>query len=74
MTHLASKKFVHRDLAARNVFVGESEENGEFELKIGDFGLSRDLHHRDYYRSGQHSELPLKWMAPEGTQWIRDLF
>ena len=71
MAHLATKKFVHRDLAARNVFVtpevADEEDQSRMVLKIGDFGLSRDLHHRDYYRSGQHSELPLKWMAPEGT-------
>ena len=36
--------------------------------KVGDFGLSRDLHERDYYRSGQQTELPLKWMAPESIE------
>ena len=68
MSHLASKRFIHRDLAARNVFVTDDDENGDFVLKVGDFGLSRDLHHRDYYRSGQHTELPLKWMAPEAIE------
>ncbi len=36
---------VHRDLAARNVLIAEN-----FLLKIGDFGLSRDLSGKDYYR------------------------
>ena len=38
-------KCVHRDLAARNVLIAEG-----FLLKIGDFGLARDLSEKDYYR------------------------
>ena len=35
-------------------------------LKIADFGLSRDLHESDYYKSGdRQTKLPVKWMAPE---------
>jgi len=69
MNHLAEKNFVHRDLAVRNVFVGGIDEStGRHNLKVGDFGLSRDLHERDYYRSGQQTELPLKWMAPESIE------
>lgn len=34
-----------------------------FQVKIGDFGLARDVYKSDYYRGG--SLLPVKWMAPE---------
>ena len=41
----SSLQCVHRDLAARNVLIAEG-----FLLKVGDFGLARDLTERDYYR------------------------
>uniref|UniRef100_A0A3Q1B7M7 Tyrosine-protein kinase receptor n=1 Tax=Amphiprion ocellaris TaxID=80972 RepID=A0A3Q1B7M7_AMPOC len=45
MVYLASQHFVHRDLATRNCLVG----NGLL-VKIGDFGMSRDIYSSDYYR------------------------
>lgn len=60
MAYLASKKFVHRDLAARNCMVGE---NGV--VKVGDFGLTRDIYDNEYYRRGTQGRLPVRWMAPE---------
>eukprot|EP00731_Ephydatia_muelleri_P020653 Em0013g380a len=45
MEHLENMKYVHRDLAARNVLIAEG-----FLLKIGDFGLTRDLSEREYYK------------------------
>uniref|UniRef100_S4RVB2 Tyrosine-protein kinase receptor n=1 Tax=Petromyzon marinus TaxID=7757 RepID=S4RVB2_PETMA len=44
MVYLASQRFVHRDLATRNCLVGENL------VKIGDFGMSRDVYSTDYYR------------------------
>ena len=32
-------------------------------MKIGDFGLTREVSAKDYYRGGAY--LPFKWMAPE---------
>ena len=43
--YIFTLKCVHRDLAARNVLIAEG-----FLLKIGDFGLARDLSEKDYYR------------------------
>ena len=45
MGYLASQHFVHRDLATRNCLVGE-----KLLVKIGDFGMSRDVYSTDYYR------------------------
>lgn len=47
MAYLAFKKFVHRDLAARNCMVAE-----DLTVKIGDFGMTRDIYETDYYRKG----------------------
>ena len=47
MRYLASQQFVHRDLATRNCLVGDTES---LTVKIGDFGMSRDLYGTDYYR------------------------
>ncbi|GCC43655.1 hypothetical protein chiPu_0027971, partial [Chiloscyllium punctatum] len=45
MVYLASLHFVHRDLATRNCLVGDG-----LLVKIGDFGMSRDIYSTDYYR------------------------
>ncbi|KAJ8344150.1 hypothetical protein SKAU_G00314790 [Synaphobranchus kaupii] len=47
MAYLNANKFVHRDLAARNCMVAE-----DFTVKIGDFGMTRDIYETDYYRKG----------------------
>jgi insulin receptor len=60
MAYLEASKFVHRDLAARNCML---TENGT--VKIGDFGMARDIYETDYYRKGNKGLLPVRWMAPE---------
>lgn len=45
MSYLAAKKYVHRDLAARNCMVAD-----DLSVKIGDFGMTRDIYETDYYR------------------------
>ncbi|KAM6434449.1 high affinity nerve growth factor receptor [Liasis olivaceus] len=60
MVYLASQHFVHRDLATRNCLVGHS-----LVVKIGDFGMSRDIYSTDYYRVGGRTMLPIRWMPPE---------
>jgi len=36
---------IHRDIAARNVLVADN-----YVMKIADFGLTRNMHHDDYYK------------------------
>ncbi|XP_044127363.1 high affinity nerve growth factor receptor [Bufo gargarizans] len=60
MVYLASLHFVHRDLATRNCLVGN-----HLVVKIGDFGMSRDIYSTDYYRVGGRTMLPIRWMPPE---------
>ena len=34
-------------------------------VKVGDFGLARDVYSHLYYRGDKHSQIPVKWSAPE---------
>lgn len=45
LEYLALQHFVHRDLATRNCLVDDN-----LLIKIGDFGMSRDLYTTDYYK------------------------
>eukprot|EP00043_Microstomoeca_roanoka_P016057 m.161736 g.161736 ORF g.161736 m.161736 type:complete len:939 (+) comp16381_c0_seq2:1676-4492(+) len=63
MTYLQSIRVVHRDLAARNCLVNE-----EWRVKIGDFGLTRDVYAGEYYRMTGSTPLPVRWMAPEAIE------
>lgn len=60
MMYLQSKKFVHRDLAARNILL-----SSKFQTKISDFGLSRVVGEKNYYRASHGGRWPVKWYAPE---------
>nr|CAB3265276.1 insulin receptor [Phallusia mammillata] len=63
MAYLSETKFVHRDLAARNCLV-----HADMTVKIGDFGLTRDVYETDYYRIDSRGILPVRWMAPESLK------
>ena len=60
LEYLAVHHFVHRDLATRNCLLNE-----KLFVKISDFGLSRDVYSKDYYKFGEKSFMPIRWMPPE---------
>ncbi|KAL4233201.1 hypothetical protein ACF0H5_007885 [Mactra antiquata] len=62
--YLEDMHFVHRDLAARNCLVSSCNPS-TMVVKIGDFGLARDIYKNDYYRKEGEGLLPVRWMSPE---------
>ncbi|KAL6419442.1 hypothetical protein ACFW04_011410 [Cataglyphis niger] len=62
--YLEDLRFVHRDLACRNCLVSARNRENRV-VKIGDFGLARDVYENDYYRKKGQDLLPVRWMAPE---------
>ncbi|XP_011857747.1 PREDICTED: proto-oncogene tyrosine-protein kinase ROS [Mandrillus leucophaeus] len=63
--YLEQMHFIHRDLAARNCLVSVKDYTSPRIVKIGDFGLARDIYKNDYYRKRGEGLLPVRWMAPE---------
>ena len=66
LEYLAVHHFVHRDLATRNCLI-----NKNFVVKIADFGLSKDVYSKDYYRMDNKSVLPIRWMPPEAILYCK---
>lgn len=64
---LEELKFVHRDIAARNCLFKNIDNNKDIKriVKIGDFGLARDVHMKEYYRMAGIGPQPVRWMSPE---------
>uniref|UniRef100_A0A1I7XB88 receptor protein-tyrosine kinase n=1 Tax=Heterorhabditis bacteriophora TaxID=37862 RepID=A0A1I7XB88_HETBA len=63
MAYLESIRFCHRDLAARNCMVHKDET-----VKIGDFGMARDIYYHEYYKPTGKRLMPVRWMAPESLK------
>lgn len=57
--YLEELHFVHRDLAARNCLVSSRDPRFRV-VKIGDFGLARDIYRNDYYRKEGEGLLPVR--------------
>lgn len=66
--YLEEMHFVHRDLACRNCLVSSIDPLNRV-VKIGDFGLARDVYRSDYYRKNGEGLLPVRWMAPESLMY-----
>ncbi len=62
MKYLEDNNVVHRDLALRNLLVGRDQE-GNYLVKVGDFGMSRTVD-KGYYRTS-NTIAPIRWSAPE---------
>ena len=61
MAYLVSKRIVHRDVASRNCLLDE-----QLNVRIADFGLSRDVYANECYTARDASQsLAIRWMAPE---------
>ncbi|CAB3405668.1 unnamed protein product [Caenorhabditis bovis] len=56
LDYLHGLTVIHRDIAARNCLYGEGQ------VKISDFGLSRD---GSMYKLNPHKKIPIRWLAPE---------
>lgn len=57
MAYISShhKHVIHRDLAARNCMVTDNKV-----VKIGDFGMAREIYETDYYRKGDKGYMPVR--------------
>ena len=47
------------------MFVFLHRVDKDLKVKVGDFGLARDIYSEDYYRARRGGKLPVKWMPPE---------
>jgi len=64
MIYIGSQGIIHRDLALRNLLA--KQEESKVVVKIGDFGLARNLYGSDFYKT-ESSTLAVKWAAPESV-------
>ncbi|XP_072757133.1 protein sevenless-like isoform X2 [Anoplolepis gracilipes] len=61
--YLEKLHFVHRDLACRNCLISSRNRENRI-VKLGNFGLTRDIYKNQYYRT-RGGLFPVRWMASE---------
>ncbi|XP_029206362.2 discoidin domain-containing receptor 2-like isoform X1 [Acropora millepora] len=63
MQHLHERKVIHRDLAARNVLIDQNNV-----VKVGDFGMARDISVDGIYTKTSDSKVPWRWLSIESLK------
>ncbi|XP_019856980.1 PREDICTED: fibroblast growth factor receptor 4-like isoform X2 [Amphimedon queenslandica] len=65
MQYIVENNLIHRDLAARNCMIDATGN-----VKVADFGLSKNVSGNIYFRQQMSSgvKLPIKWMAIESIE------
>ncbi|XP_015758164.1 PREDICTED: fibroblast growth factor receptor 2-like [Acropora digitifera] len=63
MQHLHERKVIHRDLAARNVLIDQNNV-----VKVGDFGMARDISVHGIYTKTSDSKVPWRWLSIESLK------
>ncbi|XP_074639559.1 proto-oncogene tyrosine-protein kinase receptor Ret-like [Acropora palmata] len=63
MQHLHERKVIHRDLAARNVLIDQNNV-----IKVGDFGMARDISVDGIYTKISDSKVPWRWLSIESLK------
>ena len=64
--YLEQNKMVHRDIAARNCLLNKDlSDEFNIQVKLGDFGLTRSIYLKDYYKLKANKPMPIRWMSPE---------
>ena len=62
VNYLHSKNLIHKDIAARNCWLDEN-----FQLKLADYALSRDVFPEDYHCLANNENRPVFWMSYESV-------
>mmetsp|Transcript_29834 Transcript_29834/g.65212 ORF Transcript_29834/g.65212 Transcript_29834/m.65212 type:complete len:884 (-) Transcript_29834:338-2989(-) len=71
MQAISHSEVVHRDLALRNVLVSDPldfDKPSTVNVKVSDFGLSREQHFLRSRSTGCGDGLPVRYMSPEAIQ------
>ena len=73
MLNLCFNIFISRHLAARNCLIHIDNHDNKLShnnitVKIGDFGLSKQIYSYAYYKIKNNKPLPLRLMSPESIK------